>query len=549
MKTWQDFKNLTDEDERKKFIVSLVNDWKNGDLYRNAIEAKKYNNQENTAINARRFTIQTKIKDKDGNLINSIKENNYRANNKIANGIFHKLITQKTQYLLGDGISIDIKQKKKLGKNIDQKTQQAGMEASLSSVSWAYCYLAEGKFQTEIFKGEELIPLEDEDTGIMMAAVRFYERADKNIIFYELYEIDGVTKFKRRQNDQLTVLQPKKAYAVNQRLFSFTEEVITLSEQNVNMLPLIPYYNNTAYTSDFNTGLKSQLDLYDIILSDFGNNLEDSKDIYWVLKNYDPGKDVGQFLEELEAYKAIPTSNEGDATSHTIEIPYSARETALNILRRQIISDYMGLDLDTIKGSSLTNVAIQAAYTDLDLKVAEFEWGALDFVRGIIELMQKFTGDTEEIIVNDFNRRTITNDSEIITNLAASPLLSEQTRIERNPLAAPDEIERLTLEGQRFGILEENDEGNSSNPDEGVAHNPETRAEAEKRIEEDLNKKGYTKGDIYCLEKDNYCYIMPHGIEEIEAKKAYAEKRKEGWSQERAAKYAHGIQSKIRGED
>ena len=460
MKTWQDFIKLTDEKQRQQFLITLVNDWKSGDLYTNAVEAWQYVDEENAAINARNFFYATKVKNADGTTSDVVRKSRFRANNKVANGMFGKLITQKTQYLLGDGIAIDDEQKKKLGDEIDQKTQDAGISASIASVAWGYGYLKDGAFDVEIFLGEELIPLIDENTGETMAAVRFYELAEKRITFYELYELDGVTKYRTggQTGKGLEVLAPKTTYITRQLRFP-NNQTVTVGSANLGELPLIAFKNTKRGKSDFKKGLKTKLDLYDIILSDFGNNLEDAKDVYWVLQNY-TGQDIDQFLEELNAFKSIKVGQDGDAKAVTTEIPYAARDTALKILERRIIADYMGLDMDAIKGSSLTNVAILAAYTELGFKVSEFEWGALRFVRGIIRLMQKLTGDTEDITVNDFNRRTIINDSEIIANLNASPYLSEKTKIERNPYSAPDELERIAAEGRRI-IPDDDGEGDN----------------------------------------------------------------------------------------
>lgn|GEM_PF-2594996 len=70
---------------------------------------------------------------------------------------------------------------------------------------------------------------------------------------------------------------------------------------------------------------------------------------------------------------------------------------------------------------------------------------------------------------------------------------------------------------------------------------PESRADAEKRAE----KLGFPKSSVICLEKDDKCYIAPHGIESAAAKRAYAEARERGLSQERAAKTAHHVEKQV----
>jgi len=73
-----------------------------------------------------------------------------------------------------------------------------------------------------------------------------------------------------------------------------------------------------------------------------------------------------------------------------------------------------------------------------------------------------------------------------------------------------------------------------------VINMPETRIEAENRAE----RLGFPKSSVYCLEKDDKCFIVPYGITTAAGKKAYAEARAEGNSKEYSAKIAHTVDSK-----
>ena len=118
--------------------------------------------------------------------------------------------------------------------------------------------------------------------------------------------------------------------------------------------------------------MKQKIDLYDIVYSDFSNNFEDNEDIYWALKNYNG--EAGDFLSDLKQYKMINVDEDGDATPHTLEVPYQARETILNMLNKSIYSDAMGLDTSILAGGSLTNVAIKANMMDLEYFLYQNLW-------------------------------------------------------------------------------------------------------------------------------------------------------------------------------
>ena len=71
---------------------------------------------------------------------------------------------------------------------------------------------------------------------------------------------------------------------------------------------------------------------------------------------------------------------------------------------------------------------------------------------------------------------------------------------------------------------------------------PESREAAEKRAE----RLGFPKKNVYCLDGDNQCFIVPYGIETVEAKRVYAESRASGMSKEQSAKIAHSVEGKAR---
>ena len=61
--------------------------------------------------------------------------------------------------------------------------------------------------------------------------------------------------------------------------------------------------------------------------------------------------------------------------------------TALTRLEASIYTDMMALALDEVTGGGLTNVAIKAALTNLNLKCDRYEWQAYAFVQGVLRLL------------------------------------------------------------------------------------------------------------------------------------------------------------------
>ena len=147
-----------------------------------------------------------------------------------------------------------------------------------------------------------------------------------------------------------------------------------------------------------------------------------------------------QQIKELRAVVNISDGMGGGSTAepHTFEVPYAARQVALDILRVELYNDYMALDNKTLTGSSLANSAIKAAVMDLNLKCDRFEWQVFDFVQKILALSGV---QTEEI---SFKRRTYENETEIIENIyKAAEDLDRETRLKLNPMVPNDSIPQI----------------------------------------------------------------------------------------------------------
>ena len=231
-------------------------------------------------------------------------------------------------------------------------------------------------------------------------------------------------------------------------------------------------YNGLSRRSRLNPSLKSKIDLLEIILSDFGNNLEDMQDIYWLIKNYD-GQDLGTFLTELKKYKTLRVQEDGDVKSQTVEVPYQAREIAIKILKKQIFSDSMALDTEEMSGT-LTTVEINARRENLNLKVDDFENEVYEFMYKVMTIFEEVEGDQGEYEIS-FIRSGLINQNEIIDNIVKIRAdIDQRTALELNPMINNeliDEIIKRTKEENELILLEEdqqqfNNEENKQNKEE-----------------------------------------------------------------------------------
>lgn len=436
MITYQDYQNAGNKQE---FLLDCIRKFKDSATYKVGKDAQKYYEGENSTVMSRLQWFY----DSSG----SRQDDMFRANNKIGCEFYTKITKQANSYLFANGVTVDEEIKKGLGKNFDTKLLKLGTYSLVDGVSYAYCYLDTKGFDIAVWRGTEVIPLFDEASGILRMAIRFWQLEDSKPLYIELFEENGKTTFIQRPKEAtLDIYEPKKSYRIKVAKDILGETVI--EDNNFTVLPIVPLYCNDINKSSFTKALKSKIDLYDIILSDFGNNLEDNNDMYWVLRNY-AGQDIGEFLYDFKKYKTIKVDDDGEAHTEQNEVPYQARQTALEIIRKEIYSSAMALDTTVLSGGSLTNVAIKTAMSDLDLKTDTFEMNAIETVSNIIDIMLETTGRSGSEYTVNFIRRTLVNDTEIVDNIQKFRMdITHLTALTLNPYIenAQEELENFDEE-------------------------------------------------------------------------------------------------------
>ena len=157
--TYQDFEQASD---KRAFIQTLIGNHKGSRLFQTAIDADRYDRQQNTAI----MDFTRKLFMQDGSQVNDPTS----TFSPIPCNYFRRLNVQRNMYSLGNGISFDDdKLKDKLGGNIDTQLQRAGYYALIHGVSFVMWDVD----KTFIIPVTEFAPLWDEYTSALRAGVRF----------------------------------------------------------------------------------------------------------------------------------------------------------------------------------------------------------------------------------------------------------------------------------------------------------------------------------------------------------------------------------------
>lgn len=441
MLTFQDFEKETD---KASFISNAISEHIHSNEYKIAKSADEYDHQRNeTVCNYVRLIFST---------LGTPIEDFTASNNKIASNFFHRLNTQRCEYLVGNGVSFSdntrevytddrnktvIDQTKEvLGKRFDNDLKELVYNGLIHGV--CYGYWAEDTRKGNrlyIFKLTEFKALFDEETGVMRAGIRFWQIDDTKPMYAVLYEEDGYTKYKSESGfANFVEIQAKKSYKTIVNSSEFDGEVV-VGEENYSSIPVIPFYGSRLRQSTL-IGMQPGIDSFDLINSGFANDLSDCAQIYWLLENYGGMSDaeIERFRDRLKFnHIAVADTDEGKITPYTQEIPYAARKEYLSHIRSCIYEDFGGLDVHTIAAGA-TNDHIDAAYQPMDEEADDLEFQIHEFINQLLDLM-----GIEDTPI--FKRNRISNQKEQTDMvLSAAEYLDDETILSKLPFITVDEI-------------------------------------------------------------------------------------------------------------
>lgn len=376
MITYQDYLGIGTEDKaRMEFVREIIETHKRSDIYKDALTYELYFKRQNKTI----MDYQKLLYTISGEAV----PDNFSANYKITSGFFQRFVIQQVQYLLGNGISWNNSETEgKLGKNFVNQVQKIARNALVGAVGfgfWNYDHI-------DTFKITEYAPIPDEEDGSHKCGVRFWQIDKSKPLRATFYEMDGYTDYIWRDTGA-EIFQPKRTYVQTQRSLP-SGDVEIIDGYNYPTFPIIPLWANESKQSEL-VGLRSGIDAYDLIKSGFANDLDDASQIYWTIANAGGMDDIdlAQFLRHMKTVKAAVVEDNGTgahAESHTIEVPYNAREVILDRLRSDLYEDSMALDTKNISGGAITATQIEAAYEPLNEKTDLFEYQVTDFIERVL---------------------------------------------------------------------------------------------------------------------------------------------------------------------
>nr|DAR61924.1 MAG TPA: PORTAL PROTEIN [Caudoviricetes sp.] len=429
MKTYQDFLEVAEKSDRERmeFVLSAINNHKDSDLYKQAVIAKEYDAHRNVTI----ANFQKLLYTLNGKVI----PDNYSPNYKLRSNFFANFITQETQYLLGNGVTLKKEEnKEKLGAGFDTRLQDAAHDALVGGVSYGFWNLD----HLEVFDVTEFVPLLDEENGALRSGIRFWQVCTSKPLRATLFEPDGFTQYIRRSGEEMMILEPKRGYVAVEAT-SEIDGTELLAYQNYPGFPIIPMYGNRAKQSEL-VGQREAIDCYDLIKSGFANTVDEASIIYWTISNAGGMDeiDMARFKESMRRIGVGLVDDDGaKAEAHTLAIPVEAREALLSRISDDLYRDFQMLDVTKLQGGQKTATEITAAYQSMDNKVDQFEYCVIDFLQALF----KIVGIEDE---PSFTRSKVTNQLEQTQMvLLAANYLDDETILNKLPWLTQEEVAEI----------------------------------------------------------------------------------------------------------
>lgn len=341
-----------------------------------------------------------------------------KADNRIAHN-FHQLITdEEVDYLLSYAPLIDIGSKENnekiieaLGDRFLKISRELDIEACNSGCAWLHYWVDE--------KEEIAYASVPSDQVLPILADNLQMTVERLIRYYRITRKEGIVKksyLRVEVWDETTceyfILPGDQDYFT----LGLARDDGTITHK-LGRIPFIMYPNNNRNQGNLEK-YKGLIDAYDIVMSGYVNDVVDIQQVIYILENY-AGTDLEDFTKDLKRFKAVTVGNDGidgsrgDLRTLSIEIPVEARNSLLEILKKQIYTAGQALSRDITSVGNASGQTLKFFYRDLDLKVGdkevEFTVGYCELIRAICEYKKL---NVKGQIGITFTRNRISNDEE-----------------------------------------------------------------------------------------------------------------------------------------
>ena len=318
----------------------------------------------------------------DGNL----KEDKTKSNIKISHPFFTELVDQEVQYMLSGKDGFIRSDNPQLQEHLDAYfNDNEDFMAELYEVitgcvvkgfEYAYAYKnAEDKLAFKCADSMGVVEVKAKETDDGCEYVIFWYvdnigKDNKKIIRIQVWD-NAQTYFYCQEEDGKII--PDDAQKINPRphtIWKVDGDERTYFEG----FGFIPFFRLDNCQKQFSglMPIKDLIDDYDLMSCGLSNNIQDTNEALYVVKGFD-GENLDELVLNIKNKKHIGVAPDGGVEIQTIDIPYQARQTKLDLDEKNIYRFGFGFNSAQIGDGNITNVVIKSRYALLDLKCNKLE--------------------------------------------------------------------------------------------------------------------------------------------------------------------------------
>lgn len=381
-----------------------------------AITGQRYYEGEHEILKYKLYYV-----DADGKL----QGDQYRSNIRISHPFFTELVDQQVQYMLSGENGIvrsDIPElQEMLDTYFDDDFYSEVYELLTGAVSKGFEYMYAYKNE----QGRTAFQCAD---SIGVVEVRAKDTDDKCEYFIYWY-VDRVEKGQQKIK-RIQVWDKSQVYffvqdgegkietddTVSLNPAPHVIEVDTKGNKYGAELGYIPFFRLDNGRKQFSglKPIKELIDDYDLMACSLSNNLQDFTDAIYVVAGFQ-GHNLDELIENVKVKKHIGVDADGSVDVKTVDIPYQARQTKLDLDEKNIYRFGMGFNSAQIGDGNITNIVIKSRYALLDLKCNKLEIRLRQFLRKILQIVldeineQNGTDYQMKDVKLEFEREVMTN--------------------------------------------------------------------------------------------------------------------------------------------
>ena len=328
-------------------------------------------------------------------------EDKTRTNIKISHPFFTELVDQEAQYMLSgndsfirsDNPELQTKLDEYFNENEDFSTELYDLLTGCIAKGFDYMYAytnKEGKIAFQCADSLGVVEVRAKDTQDNCDYVIYWyidRIAKDNQVIKKIQVWDkSQTYFYVQKADGKMELDD--SYEINPRphILYKKEGKEQIYYDGFGFIPFFRLDNGNKQFSGLKP-IKALIDDYDLMSCGLSNNLQDISEGIYVVSGFQ-GDNLDELITNVKTKKMIGVDNGGSLDIKTIDIPYEARKTKLELDEKNIYRFGFGLDISGLKDTSATtNIAIKSAYSLLDLKCNKLELRLKQFLRKIIKVV------------------------------------------------------------------------------------------------------------------------------------------------------------------